>query len=262
MQVSVETTQGLGRRMTITIIAGDIEKAVQSELANRAKTVRIDGFRKGKVPMNIVERHFGFSVSQDVLSKLMSRHFVEAFDQENINPIGSPTYFPGEYKKGQDFTYSVEFEVCPVIELKGLENITIEQPIVTISNADVDNMLETLRKQQARWQETKAAVQAEDQVTLDFTGSIDGTEFEGGHASGFLLVIGENDMIPGFAESIIGRKVDEKFTIKVNFPEDYHVENLKGKLAEFAIDLKKVERRQLPELTEQFIKDFGVAMVL
>ena len=326
MQVSVETTQGLGRRVTITIAADSIETAVKSELVNVAKKVRIDGFRKGKVPMNIVAQRYGASVRQDVLGDLMSRNFIDAIIKEKINPAGAPTYVPGEYKLGEDFTYSVEFEVYPEVELqgleaievekpivevtdadvdgmldtlrkqqatwkekdgaveaedrvtidftgsvdgeefevypevelKGLESIEVEKPIVSVTDEDVDGMLDTLRKQQANWKEKEGAVDAEDRVTIDFTGSVDGEEFEGGKASDFVLAMGQGRMIPGFEDGIKGHKAGEEFTIDVTFPEEYHAENLKGKAAKFAINLKKVEERELPELTAEFIKRFGV----
>ncbi|GAA3880955.1 MULTISPECIES: trigger factor [Gibbsiella] len=259
MQVSVETTQGLGRRLSITVPADVISQAVKKELINAAKNVRIDGFRKGKVPMNIVERRYGASVRQDVLGDLMQRNFVDAIIKEKVNPAGAPNYQPGEYKEGEDFTFAVEFEVYPEVELKGLETIEVEKPVVDVNDADVDAMLETLRKQQATWKETDRAVAAEDRVTVDFTGAIDGEEFEGGKAADFVLAMGQGRMIPGFEEGLVGHKAGEEFTIDVSFPEDYHAENLKGKAAKFAIVLKKVEERELPELTEEFIKRFGVA---
>ncbi|MGS4288644.1 trigger factor [Serratia marcescens] len=259
MQVSVETTQGLGRRLSITVPADTIKQAVKKELINAAKSVRIDGFRKGKVPMNIVEQRYGASVRQDVLGEAMQRSFVDTIIKEKINPAGAPNYVPGEYKEGEDFTFAVEFEVYPEVELKGLENIEVEKPVVEVNDEDVDAMLDTLRKQQATWKETDRAAEAEDRVTVDFTGSIDGEEFEGGKASDFVLAMGQGRMIPGFEEGLVGHKAGEEFSIDVNFPEDYHAENLKGKAAKFAIVLKKVEERELPELTEEFIKRFGVA---
>jgi len=258
MQVSVETTQGLGRRITITVAADSIESAVKKELVDVARKVRIDGFRKGKVPMNIVAQRYGASVRQDVLGELMTRNFVDAIIKEKINPAGAPNYVPGEYKQGQDFTYAVEFEVYPEVELKGLENIEVEKPLVEVTDADVDTMLDTLRKQQANWIESDAAAGAEDRATLDFNGSVDGEEFEGGKASDFVLAMGQGRMIPGFEEGIVGHKAGETFTIDVKFPDDYHAETLKGKDAKFEIVLKKVETRELPELTEEFIKRFGV----
>ncbi|KGT94904.1 trigger factor [Erwinia typographi] len=258
MQASVETTQGLGRRVTITVAKDVIDNAVKSELVNVSKKIRIDGFRKGKVPMTVVAQRYGASVRQDVLGELMQRNFVDAIIKEKINPAGAPNYVPGEYKLGEDFTFSVEFEVYPEVELKGLEAIEVEKPIVEVTDADVDTMLDTLRKQQATWKETDRAAEAEDRATIDFSGSVDGEEFEGGKASDFVLAMGQGRMIPGFEEGVVGHKAGETFTIDVNFPEDYHAENLKGKAAKFEIVLKKVEERELPEFTEEFIKRFGV----
>lgn len=259
MQVSVETTEGLGHRVNITVAADTIEQAVKSELVNVAKKVRIDGFRKGKVPMNIVAQRYGASVRQDVLGDLMQRNFVDAIIQEKINPVGAPNYVPGEYKTGEDFSYAVEFEVYPEVELTGLDTIEVEKPQVEVKDADVDTMLETLRKQQADWKETADAAGADDRVTVDFTGTIDGEAFEGGKATDFVLAMGQGRMIRGFEEGVIGHKAGESFDISVTFPEDYHAENLKGKAAKFAVELKKVEQRELLELDEAFIKRFGVA---
>ncbi|MCE0488925.1 trigger factor [Pantoea sp. Mb-10] len=258
MTVSVETTQGLGRRISITVPADQIESAVKKELVEVAKKVRIDGFRKGKVPAHIINQRYGASVRQDVLGELMTRNFVDAIIKEKINPAGAPNYVPGEYKEGEDFTYAVEFEVYPEVELKGLDGIEVEKPVVEVTDADVDAMLETLQKQQATWKETDAAATAEDRATIDFSGSVDGEEFEGGKASDFVLAMGQGRMIPGFEDGIVGKKAGETFTIDVKFPDDYHAENLKGKDAKFEIVLKKVETRELPELTEEFIKRFGV----
>ena len=225
MQVSVETTEGLGRRVLITVPAADIDKEVTKQLAEIAKKARIDGFRKGKVPHNIIKQRYGDVAVQDALSDLMSRNFVSAIIENKINPVGAPDYKVDEpYKEGQDFTYTVEFEVFPEIELKGLETIEVEKQVVEVKDEDIDGMVETLRKQQAEWKVIEGAAKADDRITIDFTGSVDG----------------------------------EEFTIDVTFPEEYHAENLKGKAAKFAISLKKVEERELPEMTEEFIKRFGI----
>ncbi|MCP1064996.1 trigger factor [Serratia symbiotica] len=259
MQVSVETTHSLGCRLSITVPAESISQAVKKELINTAKSVLIDGFRKGKVPRNIVEQRYGASIRQDVLGEVMQSSFIDAIVKEKINPAGWPNYLPGEYKEGEDFIFAVEFEVYPDVELKALDSIEVEKPLVEVTDADVDTMLETLRKHQATWKESDRATEVEDRVTIDFTGFIDGEEFEGGKASNFVLVMGHGSMITGFEEGLAGHKSGEEFTIDINFPEDYHAENLQGKAVKFAIVLKKVEERELPELSEEFIKRFGVA---
>lgn len=259
MQVSVETTQGLGRRLTITIPSTDIQKAISKELVDTAKKVRIDGFRKGKVPLKVVEQRYGASILQEALSDLMQRHFIDAIIQEKINPAGSPNYIPTEYKQGEDYPFTVEFEVYPQVEIKDLSNITVEKPVVDIIEADIDTMIETLRKQQGTWAEVAKDAQDQMRVVLDFIGTVDGEEFEGGKATDFALVLGQGRMIPGFETAILGHKAGDNFDIDVTFPEDYHAENLKGKAAKFASTLKKVEELQLPELTADVIKRFGIA---
>ncbi|WP_392566363.1 trigger factor [Utexia brackfieldae] len=259
MQVSVETTQGLGRRLTITVSAEDIKKAVHAELVNTAKKVRIDGFRKGKVPLNVVEQRYGASILQDALGDLMQKNFIEAIVKEKLNPVGAPKYAPKQYKDNEDFTYDVEFEVYPEVEVKGIEQIEIEKPVAQITDADIDVMIETLRKQQGTWEEVAREAKEQDRVVFDFTGTVDGAEFEGGKATDFALVLGQGRMIPGFEDAIMGHKAGDSFDINVTFPADYHAENLKGKPAKFASVLKKVEALVLPELTEKVIKRFGIA---
>ena len=259
MQVSVETTQGLGRRLSITIKSEDITKAVNKEILNTAKKVRIDGFRKGKVPLKIVEQRYGASILQDALSDLMQRNFVDAIIQEKLNPAGAPVYTPKEYKDGEDYTFTVEFEVYPEIKIKDLDKIEVEKPIAEIVDADVDTMIETLRKQQGSWKVVEQKAKEQNRVTLDFLGKVDGDEFEGGKADDFALVLGQGRMIPGFEDAIIGHKAGDQFDINVTFPDDYHAENLKGKPAVFAATLKKVEELELPELTEDVVKRFGIA---
>lgn len=254
---TIETTQGLERRVTITIPAAEVETAVREELKRASRNVRIDGFRKGKVPAQIVEKRFGASIRQDVLNDLLPRHFFDLAFKEKLNLAGRPTFAVENYENGKDVVFTATFEVYPEVELKGLENIKVEKPVVEISEKDVDNMVEVLRKQQATWAESTEAAKAEDRVTIDFVGSVDGVEFEGGKASDFVLAMGQGRMIPGFEEGIVGKKAGEQFDINVKFPEEYHAENLKGKEAKFAITLKKVENQVLPELTDEFVAKFG-----
>ncbi|PTO93441.1 trigger factor [Vibrio sp. 10N.286.48.B8] len=259
MQVTVETLEGLERRLNITVPAANIEDAVTAELRNIAKNRRFDGFRKGKVPMKMVAKMYGKAVRQDVMGEVMQRHFIEAIVKEKINPAGAPTFAPVENNEGADLVFNATFEVYPEVELKGLENITVEKPAVEVKEADVEEMIETLRKQQATWTEVEAAADAGSRATIDFVGSIDGEEFEGGKAENFPLEMGAGRMIPGFEDGIVGKTAGMEFEIDVNFPEDYHAENLKGKAAKFSIKLNKVEARELPELNEEFVSKFGAA---
>ncbi|EFX92763.1 trigger factor [Actinobacillus ureae ATCC 25976] len=259
MSISIETLEGLQRRVTITVAADKIEAAYKEQLKGYAKNARVDGFRKGKVPHAIIEQRFGLAARQDVLSDEMQRAFFDAVIAEKINLAGRPTFTPNNYQPGQEFSFTATFEVFPEVELKGLENIEVEKPVVEITEADLDKMIDVLRKQQATWAKSQEAAQAEDRVVIDFVGSVDGEEFEGGKATDFTLAMGQGRMIPGFEEGIVGHKAGEQFDIDVTFPEEYHAENLKGKAAKFAITLKKVESIVLPELTEEFVKKFGSA---
>lgn len=259
MSFSIETTQGLERRATITVSADKVEAAYKQELKGYAKNARVDGFRKGKVPHSIIEQRFGLNARQDALSEQMQRAFFDVVISEKINLAGRPTFTPNNYELGKDFSFTATFEVFPQVELKGLENIEVEKPLVEITEADLDKMVDVLRKQQATFAESASAAKAEDRVTIDFVGSVDGVEFEGGKASDFILAMGQGRMIPGFEEGIVGRKAGEQFDIDVTFPAEYHAENLKGKAAKFAITLKKVENIVLPELNDEFVKKFGGA---
>ncbi len=258
MQVSVETTQGLERRLTITVPSEKVETEVKKRLQQLSKTQRIDGFRPGKVPVSIITKRFGPAVRQEVAGDLMQRNYIEAIVSEKINPAGAPTFAPKSLEEGKDLEFVATFEVFPEVEVQGLDKIKIEKPVVEVTDADLDNMLETLRKQHATWKESDAAAGEKDRVTIDFVGTIDGEEFEGGKAEGFPLELGQGRMIPGFEDGIAGKKAGEEVVADVTFPEEYHAENLKGKAAQFTITVKKVEVQELPELNDEFVTLFGI----
>nr|WP_075518844.1 trigger factor [Moritella viscosa]SHO06405.1 Trigger factor [Moritella viscosa] len=258
MQVSVETTQGLERRLTITVPAATVSKEIENRLRGLAKTQRIDGFRPGKVPAKVIKKRFGAAVAEEVAGEIMQRNFYEAIVAEKLNLAGAPTLEPAQVKEGEDFSFTATLEVYPEFEVAGIEAIEIEKSVSSVTDTDVDGMIETLRKQHAEWVTADRAAEADDQVKINFNGSIDGEEFEGGKAEDFTLAMGQGRMIPGFEEGIVGKSAGEEFTVEVTFPEEYHAENLKGKTASFAITLNAVEAQELPEINAEFVGKFGV----
>ncbi|AOT09432.1 trigger factor [Pseudoalteromonas luteoviolacea] len=259
MQVSVETTQGLERRLTITVPAENVETEVKKRLQQLSKTQRIDGFRPGKVPVSVINKRYGAAVRQEVAGDLMQRNYIEAIVSEKINPAGAPSFAPKALEAGKDLEFEATFEVYPEVEIKDLDKVAVEKPVVEVTEDDLANMLETLRKQHATWTEVDAAAGENDRVTVDFLGTVDGEEFEGGKAEDFPLELGQGRMIPGFEDGIVGKKAGEEVVADVTFPEEYHAENLKGKPAQFTITVKKVEVQELPELSDEFATKFGVA---
>ena len=258
MQVSVETTQGLERRLTISVPAETVDVEVKNRLRHIAKTQRINGFRPGKVPPSVIQKRFGQSVRQEVAGELMQRNFVDAIVAEKLNPAGRPNFVAKSNEDGKAFEFEATFEIYPVVELKDLENITIEQPVVDVTDEDLEDMFETLQNQHKTWKENKRKTKKGDKLTIDFTGRVNGEDFEGGKAENFELELGAGRMIPGFEKDIIGMKAGEEKTITVIFPDDYHAENLKGKEAEFDIVIHKTEGPSLPKVDEEFAKLFNI----
>lgn len=258
MQVSVETTQGLERQVTITVPADKIDAEVKSRLRDLAKRQRIDGFRPGKAPVTLIKKRYGLAVLQEVAGEQMQRHFYDAIIANKLTPAGAPTFAPGQLEQGKDLEFKATFEVYPEVEVKNLDKIEVNKPVVEIADADLDKMLDTLRKQHAKWEAKKGKAATGDRVIIDFVGSIDGEEFEGGKATNFTLELGQGRMIPGFEDGIVGKKAGEQVTVDVTFPEEYHAENLKGKAASFAVTVNTVEQQVLPELTDEFATLFGL----
>ena len=258
MQVSVETTSGLERRMTVGIPADRIENEVNKRLQQTAKRARVDGFRPGKVLMSVIRKRFGASAHQEVIGEVIQSSFYEAIMQEKLNPAGAPSVEPKSMEAGKDFEYVATFEVYPEVTLAGFEAISVERPESEVTEADVDTMLETLRKQNTRFEAVERAAENGDQVTIDFVGKIDGEAFQGGTANGTNLVLGSGRMIPGFEEGLVGAKAGDSLTLKVTFPEDYQNLDLAGKAAEFETTVQAVAAPALPELNDEFFAQFGV----
>lgn len=258
MQVSVETTSGLERQITVTVPAERIDQDVDKLVAQQARTRRLDGFRPGKVPPKVIKRMFGQAIRQDVLGQVVQESFYTAVEQEKLKPAGGPSIEFKNDKEGEDFQYVATFEVYPEIELKDLSGVELETQTADVTDADLDQMVEALRKQQANWVEVEREAAEGDRVKIDFEGFVDGEAFDGGKAEGHELVLGSGTMIPGFEAGLEGKKAGEAFDLEVTFPEDYHAENLKGKPAVFKVKVQSVSAQELPELNEEFFSRFGI----
>ena len=258
MQVSVETISGLERRMTVGIPAERIENEVNKRLQQTASRARVDGFRPGKVPMSVIRKRFGASARQEVIGEVIQSSFYEAIVQEKLNPAGAPSVEPKSLDEGKDFEYIATFEVYPEVALGDFAEIEVERIESEVTDADLENMLEILRKQHTSYEAVERAAEDGDQVTIDFTGRIDGEAFQGGTATNTNLVLGSGRMIPGFESGLVGAKAGETRTISVTFPEDYQNLDLAGKAAEFEIIVHSVAAAALPELNDEFFARFGV----
>ena len=257
MQVSVETTQGLERRMMVEIEEAQIAEAVDSRLKNMAKTTKIKGFRAGKVPFKVVKQHYGGQVRQEIISDLVQSTFYEAVTQEKLRPAGGPT-IGNDLVATDGLKYTATFEVYPEVEIANLDGVEIDKDVAEITAADVDEMIETIRKQNKTWEEVDRAADDGDQVTVDFAGTVEGEAFEGGTGTDMSVEIGAGRMIAGFEDGLKGlKKADEK-TLSLTFPENYPQKDLAGKPVEFKISVKKVEQVALPEIDEKKKKKMGV----
>ncbi|MBF7688868.1 trigger factor [Acinetobacter rathckeae] len=257
MQVTTEAVSGVARRLNVSVPTSRINEQFEARLKRTAKTAKINGFRKGKIPLNVVRREFGASVYQEVVNDIIRDTVFEAIQQEKINAVGMPNIENVENKEDA-LVYQATVEVYPEVEVKAFDGLEVERQTSEIKDKDVDQMIENLRKQRQTWVTTKGMAKKDMQVTFDFEGSIDGEKFEGGSAQDFKLVLGAGQMIPGFEDGIVGMKTGEEKVIDVTFPADYQAENLAGKAAQFKINVKLVEKPKLPEIDAAFLEIFGL----
>ncbi len=259
MQVSVETTNGLERRLTVAVEEDMIADAVQSKLKDLTRTVKMKGFRAGKVPLKVVQQQYGNQVRQEVIGDVVQSSFYEAVSQEKLRPAGMPTFDTKEMAPGKGLEYTATFEIYPEVAIADLSKQNIEKPVCEISDADVDNMIENIRKQNSEWEAAERAAGDGDQVTLDFKGTIEGEVFEGGEGKGMSVTIGQGRMIAGFEDGLKGAKAGDDLTLDLSFPENYQAEHLAGKPVQFAIHVISVEAPKLPDVDAEFAKKLGVA---
>ena len=257
MNVTVESTGALERRMRVEVPIERVENEVSSRLKSVGKTAKIKGFRPGKVPARVVRQKYGKAVRQEVLGEIMQKSYTDAVVQENLKPAGGPKI---ETEKDDDkvFAYVATFEVLPEVELKDLDKIKVEKPDVQIGDEDLDEMLLTLRKQRAEWNEVDRKSKDGDRVIVDFNGSVDGEAFQGGSGTEIPVVLGQGQMLEDFEKGLKGMQAGDEKTIKVKFPKDYPAEDLAGKQADFAIKMHTVNEEVLPELNDEFAATFSV----
>ncbi|MBL0231555.1 MAG: trigger factor [Moraxellaceae bacterium] len=258
MQVSVENISGLERRLKIAVPASQVEQAVNKKINQTARTIKIDGFRVGKVPVNVVKKRYGASIRAEALDDIIRDAYVGALQQTELKIAGFPSIEPISFDEGKDIEFAAIVEVYPEVTVADFAALFVERPTSDVTDADIDSMIANLRRQRATWEESTEAAADQDRLTIDFAGSIDGEAFEGGVAQDFNIALGSKRMIAGFEEQLVGVKVGDELTINVTFPADYQAENLAGKEAQFKINVKKVVKPVLPELNAEFLTAFGV----
>jgi len=258
MQVSVESGEGLERRMTVGLPPEQVEAEVDKRLREFARSARLPGFRPGKVPVKILRQRYGAQVRREVFGELIQSSYGEALAQEALRPAGAPQIEPDIDASEQRYAYTAVFEVLPQFELAPLGGKTLKRPVAEVLDSDLEAMLMRLREQRKTWSPVERPAQAGDQLTISFRGTIDGEAFEGGSGEGTKLEIGSGRMIPGFEAGLEGAKAGDERTLDLRFPDQYHAEHLKGKPVVFEVRVSEVAGPVLPELDAEFAKAFGV----
>ena len=257
MNVTVESTGALERRMRVELPLEPIQQQVESRLKTVGRTAKIKGFRPGKVPAKVIKQRYGKQVREEVLGEILQKSYSDAVTQQNLRPAGGPK-IETQDEDGKTFAYVATFEIMPDVELKDLDKIKIEKPDVQISDDEVDGMLTNLRMQKSTWEIVERKSKDGDRVIVDFSGELDGEAFQGGQGTEIPVVLGEGQMLPDFEKGLKGIKAGDEKTFKVKFPKDYHVADLAGQKADFSIKTHRVEERILPELNDEFAEMFDV----
>ncbi len=258
MQVTVETEGSLGRRLVVSVPGENLEAQLNSKLRDAARSVRLAGFRPGKVPVREVRRRFGAELRAEAASELVQQGLIDALGQEDLVPCGTPQVEVLNLEPGADLRFAATFEVFPKVELADFSSLEIERPVVEITEQDIDRMAEELRERRKTYVPVERPAAEGDQVEIDFSGSIEGEEIPGGRAEKTPLVLGSGAMIDGFESGLVGARAGDDRTLELTFPEDYQNKDLAGKTALFKVHVNSVSDPQLPELNEEFFKSMGV----
>ena len=260
MAVNVETLEKLERKMTLTLPVSVIQSEVDSRLKKLARTVKMDGFRPGKVPMNVVAQRYGYSVHYEVMNDKVGEAFATAANEANLRVAGQPRITEKEDGADGQLSFDAVFEVYPDVQIGDLATAEVEKLTAEVSDAAIDKTVDILRKQRRTFAQRAhdQAAQASDRVTVDFEGKIDGEPFSGGKAEDFQFIVGEGQMLKEFEEAVRGMKAGESKTFPLAFPEDYHGKDVAGKTADFLVTIKKIEAAHLPEVNEALAKSLGI----
>ncbi len=257
MQVSVENTSSLGRRMTVEVPAEQVKSEEKQRIKNFASKAKISGFRPGKVPVDYIQKKYGPEIRQEAVTQVLQTSLGEALRDKNLRPANQPNV--EELKDEANLVYTVTFEVYPEIELVDMSKVELEKITPEILEEDVDSGVSKLQDQFATWSEvTDRAAEKGDKITIDFVGSIDGEEFNGGTANGFDLELGSGHLIPGFEDGMLGASLDEERTLDLKFPEDYGNKDLAGKDVQFKVTVKKIQSKNEVPLDADFADKIGI----
>jgi trigger factor len=259
MQVSLTATGGLERRLEVAIPAAEIDGEVAQRLNKISRTARLKGFRPGKAPLAVIRQQYGDQVHGEVINDLMRSSFSEAVAREKLSPATGPRIEPIAMSPGSDLKYAAVFEVLPEVRLKPVTDLRIEKPVASVGDKDLEAMVDTLRKQRPAFNEVTRVAAANDRVTVDFTGTIDGVEFEGGSGKDVPITIGSGRVMKEFEDALVGAKAGDAREFNANFPADHANPALAGKQATFKVNISKVEEQQPAALDEEFARSFGIA---
>lgn len=256
MQVSVEKTSELSRKMTVIVPESVIQEKVAARLKSLSRDVKVDGFRPGKVPQHVVKKLYGERVRSEITSDLIKDTYYSALQDQDLKPAGYPHIEPLEEAEG--FKYSAVFEVYPEISLEGVDQLEVVRSVSSVEESDVDAMIEKLRAQKLTWLLVDRAAQDQDNITVNFSGTSEGENFTDGKVLDFSVVLGAKKMIPGFEDNLMGLVAGDTKIFSLTFPVDYGNEKLAGKVAEFEVEVVKVEEPLLAVINEDFVKAYGV----
>jgi len=259
MQSNLEALGQLERRLTMAVPVADIDKQVDERLKQLARTVRMAGFRPGKVPLKLVAQQYGPQVRSEVIGDAVEKSFSAAVRDQNLRVAGYPRIERKEPAGEDRLEFSATFEVYPEVQLGDVSNVSIERPTLTVTDAEVEKTIAVLRKQRTRYEAADRAAAQGDRATIDFTGTLDGVEFDGGKGTDVAFVLGEGRMLPDFEAGVTGMKPGESKVFPVAFPADYQGRDVAGKTASFAVTLKAVEAPRLPEVDAEFARALGIA---